>query len=76
MVVVKREESLLLLDCPFDEKLDRFPPLFTIYRLPSDLEARRRMAGVTLVLLEGFMILGALGDPADRGTTVWRSPKG
>jgi len=40
MVVVMRENSLYLLDCPFDAELDDFSPRFTVYLLPSDTEYR------------------------------------
>lgn len=38
MVVVRRENSLYLLDCPFDPELDSFRPRFTVYLLPADVE--------------------------------------
>jgi hypothetical protein len=40
MIVVKKDRSLFLLDCPFDDSIDEYPSVFTIYRLPPDLESQ------------------------------------
>jgi hypothetical protein len=40
MIVVRKDLSLFLLECPFDQSIDEYSSHFTIYRLPLDLESQ------------------------------------
>lgn len=45
MVAVTIGDTIYLLDCPFDESLDDYPPDFEVYELPLELEEQLRDPG-------------------------------